>query len=606
MTKLLSKMNRYLLTALMLCTTMAVFSQLQEDFNDGNISQDPEWTGDIASFTINEDLQLQLSTSGSGTSTLLTSVDYPSSAIWELDLLLDFSPSSNNNVTIYLYIDQQDINLANGYALKIGENGADDTVELFAVENGDLDLIGSGQLGIFATDPVETGLQVIRDTDGNWSISSDLGRSGTFFREFDAFDDRFDITGQGFFGVHCKFTTSNADGFIFDNISIAMPVIDNESPKIQSITIEDDQSIIVQFDEQLVINSATNPAHYSVSMIGQAISAELIDERNSTYRIQFSQSFQNGSTSELTTTNIEDISGNVGGDTRSFEILIPEIPVAGDILINEILYDPPTNGVDFVEIINVSNKIIALNELSIINTTRSSGAEQMIESNRIILPSEIIAFTSKATLLERDYVTEVNQIVENTLPQFVIDGGNVSIAYNGTGGVVLLDSFNYNESFHNSLLSETKGVSLERISTSLESIDKDTWQSAGSIIGFATPGYKNSQETEIVDSVDDILSFENLTFSPNNDGDADFLLIRLQPDVQGSVGRVRIYNAQGHLVRNLVESALLSTSNFVKWTGTDNDGVKSRIGPYIVRAEYVDDMGRKTVMSKTCVLADHL
>ena len=71
---------------------------------------------------------------------------------------------------------------------------------------------------------------------------------------------------------------------------------------------------------------------------------------------------------------------------------------------------------------------------------------------------------------------------------------------NGEGTVVLqapdgstLDLFRYNDDLHFALLNETEGVSLERVDPDRPSDDNSNWHSAAEAVGWATPGYENSQ-----------------------------------------------------------------------------------------------------------------
>ena len=76
------------------------------------------------------------------------------------------------------------------------------------------------------------------------------------------------------------------------------------------------------------------------------------------------------------------------------------------------------------------------------------------------------------------------------MPSLPASGGTVFI-YDPQENTI--DSFDFNESNHSPLLSETRGVSLERISFAGPSNDSNNWFSSSQTEGFATPGYLNSQ-----------------------------------------------------------------------------------------------------------------
>src|SRR5690606_37357706 len=91
----------------------------------------------------------------------------------------------------------------------------------------------------------------------------------------------------------------------------------------------------------------------------------------------------------------------------------------------------------------------------------------------------------------------------------------------------VIDEFAYSEKMNSPFLANAEGVSLERMSFSAGTNEKDNWHSASSEAGYGTPGYKNSQlENGIV--VKPVVHFEPESFSPNNDGYNDMFLIKYE------------------------------------------------------------------------------
>ena len=94
-----------LLLLIFLLSSFISYAQLTDDFSDGNFTSNPAWTGDTAQFIVNGAKQLQLNSSGAGTSVSSTSNNLSSldSIEWHSAIQLTFAPSSDNYGRVYLY-----------------------------------------------------------------------------------------------------------------------------------------------------------------------------------------------------------------------------------------------------------------------------------------------------------------------------------------------------------------------------------------------------------------------------------------------------------------------------------------------------------------------
>ncbi|MBT8229580.1 MAG: hypothetical protein KJO50_04920, partial [Bacteroidia bacterium] len=106
------------LVCALLCTQLS--AQLTFTFDNNDLSH---WNGDVHDFIVNENGQLQLNAREAGQSSIYTTLIFPDSIVWQLDVSLDFSPSGSNKLTVWLGIDTTNISFANGYYLEIGESG---------------------------------------------------------------------------------------------------------------------------------------------------------------------------------------------------------------------------------------------------------------------------------------------------------------------------------------------------------------------------------------------------------------------------------------------------------------------------------------------------
>src|SRR5699024_2695675 len=105
----------------------------------------------------------------------------------------------------------------------------------------------------------------------------------------------------------------------------------------------------------------------SLSLIGATFSSqpnltisyrEINDNRVDTMTIYFTTPLLTGNIYQYTLSGFSDCSGNSGSYTGFF--VLPQTPKKGDLIINEILFNPPTGGSDFVEVYNHSKKYISL------------------------------------------------------------------------------------------------------------------------------------------------------------------------------------------------------------------------------------------------------
>ena len=124
--------------------------QISDDFEDGDITNNPTWVGDVGNFIVNAEGSLQLMAPDAGRSFITTAVVFPDSFSLSFAHTFDFSPSTSNLSRFYFLLDGQDVSKANGYYLNFGENGSADAIKLYQLKAGASSLIGSGTAGAIA------------------------------------------------------------------------------------------------------------------------------------------------------------------------------------------------------------------------------------------------------------------------------------------------------------------------------------------------------------------------------------------------------------------------------------------------------------------------
>ena len=265
---------------------------------------------------------------------------------------------------------------------------------------------------------------------------------------------------------------------------------------------------------------------------------------------------------------------------------LASIPDEGEWLINEVMFDPPPNGYDYVEFYNNSSRILDLAELYIANrnsTGTISGITAMSPQHQLVFPRQFIVITPDADRLALNYhVKDPSTVIGgNDLPSFPDDEGTV-IGLDKQGRIT--DELKYDSRWHFKLISDPEGVALERIDPQMVTQDPMNWHSASSVAGYGTPGYENSQYRQ--PEFGGRITADPVVFSPDNDGRDDVLMINYELPAPGYMGSVRIYDYSGRLVRSLVQNQLTGRKGSWTWDGLENKGMKLPLGIYIVFAEF--------------------
>jgi hypothetical protein len=281
-----------------------------------------------------------------------------------------------------------------------------------------------------------------------------------------------------------------------------------------------------------------------------------------------------------------------------------------DIIINEVLFNPIDDGVDFVEVYNNSEKIIDIADLYL-GTVEENQFEPndtvyktVSEESKLSLTGQFLVLTKDQNKVKNQYFTENPDGFVNmeSFPTYKNEEGVVILS---TKNGDILDAFNYDEDMHHPILNSVEGVSLERINYDRPTQDNTNWHSASSEVGYATPAYKNSQYSEY-NEVEDPITIDPEIFSPDNDGYNDVVNILYTFESPGYTANITIYDSKGRLVKYLVKNSLLETEGTFSWDGRTEDNQKASIGIYIIYFEVFDVNGNVKKYKKIAVLAGRL
>jgi hypothetical protein len=291
--------------------------------------------------------------------------------------------------------------------------------------------------------------------------------------------------------------------------------------------------------------------------------------------LQFTQNFEPSKTYQLIIENIADCWMNQTNLSGTFAL--PDVPVLGDVKINEILFDPYTNGYDWIEVVNTSNKLIDLQNWQLANYDNDTIDNfKTVGGHFYLKPGAYAVLGKDSTFVKQQYPFAVEgAFVYCETPSYNVDSSTVYLIANNQ----VMDKVAYLQDWHFKLLDNTDGVSLERIDPNGPSSESYNWHSAAQAIGFATPGGKNSQYLPALMNGD--FSFSSQTVSPDNDGFEDILQVNYQLSQPGLLGTFTIYDDRGRQIRQVFHNELLGSEGTFTWDGVTEDQVKASIGAYV-------------------------
>lgn len=388
--------------------------------------------------------------------------------------------------------------------------------------------------------------------------------------------------------------------------SVKTTNIDNSAPQLVKAFACDEKHVTLIFNEPVDSLQASFASNYSIA--GNAVVSAIVKQPSFTNIIV---ELENGLTTnkpyECSIKNIRDCSSNTM-DEVLVKTGLPSSADSFDVVINEILFNPSSTGVDYVELYNRSNKILDLKDLYIANRSSSSGnissSKQLTTDSRLFFPEDFLVLSENSMTVRKEY------LVKN--PEAMIEISSMPSLPNETGTCVILnkqgqiiDELQYDSKWHFALIENPKGIALERIDLNAPTQDQNNWHSAAASAGYGTPTYQNSQ-CKTVGQPLGMIEISPKIFSPDNDGFDDFATINYQFPERNYVCNIYIFDGNGRPVRNLVKNALCSQSGYFRWDGLNEQGKQLPIGNYIVVTEIFNLQGKTQRFKNVVTVARRL
>jgi hypothetical protein len=278
---------------------------------------------------------------------------------------------------------------------------------------------------------------------------------------------------------------------------------------------------------------------------------------------------------------------------------IPSDPMPGDILFNELLFDPFPGCEDYIEFFNNSSKVFNLSSLLLAGSTNSA-ATAFTEVPGQLLPGDFVAVTTDRDAVLRMYpCADPGAVCQaDRLPSMPDDRGML-VLYDHNLNII--DKVDYSCTMHLLFLSGVEGVALEKASPEFPSDIAGNWHSASETCGWGTPGAPNSVSVYLPESSEG-LTLSSGRVSPDGDGFEDLLSVSVYPGGGDNVISVTVFSDRGYIVRRLAERVAAGPGASFIWDGTTDDGGRLPAGLYMIMAESINAAGEAQRWKKVCAL----
>ncbi|GMQ26355.1 lamin tail domain-containing protein [Algoriphagus sp. oki45] len=381
--------------------------------------------------------------------------------------------------------------------------------------------------------------------------------------------------------------------------SVFDPDFGGEMPMISRGYFLDSMQIFIELSYPIL--SVFGPGNVWLSPEVGIDSAFLISGKE--IRVYLNRPIEEGVVLSISLTGLQNCLGSELPELGPISLVWPSQVQKGDLILNELLFDPLPGEPKFVEIRNTTQKYLNLEGWALGNRSSDGQVAQLRffgERGLFLPPEGYLAISTDSTRLKITYPKSASgrMLQISSLPSYPISGGTV-VLVRPDGEVE--EEFRYSSSLHHPLLRNSKGVSLERISKIPAAATSENWQSASEGEDYATPGRRNSQDIEPKD-LESVITIDPKVFDPEGSFGPSFTTISYLLDQPGWLGTFRIYTSGGQLVETLGQNQLLGREGIFVWDGTDAEGRRVRPGYYVLLTELYNLSGELIVIKKTVVV----
>jgi hypothetical protein len=281
--------------------------------------------------------------------------------------------------------------------------------------------------------------------------------------------------------------------------------------------------------------------------------------------------------------------GTTGDEVEGNDMAGIELPIGSagvGVIINEIMFDPVVideeSSAEYIELLNIGDEPIEVAGWRLYD--RSERAQATIPLSTEAIPSGgYLLVASDSSIYEAfPALRDSTNVVTINRSSFSLNLEEDDVRLRDGSGHTI-DSLTYRSDWHWSELAGTRGISLERISSSGASTDRRNWSSSVAPSG-GTPAARNSRSLEIR-ATESTLAITPDILSPDNDGHEDFTRISWNLPRAASIITIALYDRHGRRITRIVDNEPAAAIGETIWNGLDGRGEPVSPGIYLVILE---------------------
>lgn len=221
-------------------------------------------------------------------------------------------------------------------------------------------------------------------------------------------------------------------------------------PVITRINVFSDRVIQLWFDQLMDATNLGEPSHYRIEENNANPEQVNLNANDPTFvELVFTDGFEQGRVYTLHVDNVTNCVGTAIEDPTTVQFGLPNEISGGEIVINEILFDPIAPGVDYIELYNASEKTFDLSKM-LIGVVKESFPDpadttmkEVSADSHLFLPHSYVLLSSNSQIVGMQYNCPTDNFVEMaSFPNYPNSGATAIVM--GKDGIVI-DQMRYSE-----------------------------------------------------------------------------------------------------------------------------------------------------------------